>query len=106
MYPFIVQHSSSRHARTEERVIQLFRILNETLERKKETRKRSLGFHTPAMIPLNPHVRIVQDDPSYMSLVRVTFFPPFLCCSPLVACRRTFSLTTARRLACRPTCPS
>ena len=29
MYPFIVQHSSSRHARAEERMVQLFRMLNE-----------------------------------------------------------------------------
>jgi len=29
MYPFIVQHSSSRHARAEERVVQAFRMFNE-----------------------------------------------------------------------------
>ena len=29
MYPFLVQHSSSRHARAEERIVQLVRMLNE-----------------------------------------------------------------------------
>ena len=71
LYPFIVQHSSSRHARTEERILQLFRLLNGVLERKKETRKRNLFFHTPAMVPVSPHVRIVQDDPTYASLEEV-----------------------------------
>jgi phosphatidylinositol kinase/protein kinase (PI-3 family) len=29
MYPFLVQHSNQRHARAEERVLQLFRMFNE-----------------------------------------------------------------------------
>jgi len=68
LYPFIVQHAASRNARTEERILQLFRLLNGVLEKRRETRRRNLFFHTPAMIPLSPHARIVQDDPTYASL--------------------------------------
>jgi len=104
MYPFIVQHSSSRHARAEERVVQAFRMFNEcvlclagtqggqrrrtqgsnagppsrvllaprcsVLERRKETRKRGIFFHTPVMVSLSPQNRLVLDDPAYISLVR------------------------------------
>jgi hypothetical protein len=45
------------------------RVLS-VLDRRKETRKRGLFFHTPVMVPLSPHIRLVQDDPSYVSLVR------------------------------------
>ena len=40
------------------------------LDRRKETRKRGIAFHAPVMVPLSPHIRIVQDDPAYVSLVR------------------------------------
>ena len=67
-YPFIVQNPAARHARREERIMQLFRILNTVLDRRKESRKRSLGFHMPLVVPLSTHVRIIQDDVSYVSL--------------------------------------
>lgn len=38
------------------------------LTRRKESRKRNLSFHLPAAVPLAPHIRIVQDDSSYISL--------------------------------------
>lgn len=63
-----MQHWSTRQARTEERVLQLFRLLNDVLDRRKETRKRGLTFNTPSMVPLSPHVRIIQDEPSFTSL--------------------------------------
>ncbi|KAG0235555.1 hypothetical protein B0O80DRAFT_498171 [Mortierella sp. GBAus27b] len=68
VHPFIVQQPASRQGRREERVMQLFRILNGVLERKKESRKRNLFFHLPLIIPLAPQIRILQDDPSYASL--------------------------------------
>ncbi|KAK5808732.1 hypothetical protein F5H01DRAFT_281683, partial [Linnemannia elongata] len=68
IHPFIVQQPASRQGRREERVMQLFRILNGILERKKESRKRNLFFHLPLIIPLAPQIRILQDDPSYASL--------------------------------------
>lgn len=48
--------------------MQLFRLLNSVLERRKESRMRNLSFHLPAIVPLAPNVRIVQDDPSYCTL--------------------------------------
>lgn len=96
MYPFSVQHPSHRQSRREERITQLMRILNRyivgrylvilpmwmiliaslllsssvssVLERKKESRKRNLMFHLPTMIPLAPQARLVEDDPSYLSM--------------------------------------
>ncbi|CAB4408939.1 unnamed protein product [Rhizophagus irregularis] len=68
LHPFAVQHPSVRHSRREERIIQLFRILNSVLERRKESRKRNLSFHLPLIIPLAPQIRIIQDDSSYCSL--------------------------------------
>ncbi|KAI9333573.1 hypothetical protein BDR26DRAFT_909001 [Obelidium mucronatum] len=68
LHPFIVQHPAARNCRREERIIQLFRIFNGVLERKKESRCRGLKFHLPIIVPLSPMVRIVADDPSYKSL--------------------------------------
>ncbi|KAF9968989.1 hypothetical protein BGZ73_008918 [Actinomortierella ambigua] len=68
VHPFVVQQPASRQGRREERVMQLFRILNSVLERKKESRKRNLFFHLPLIVPLAPQIRILQDDPSYASL--------------------------------------
>ena len=48
--------------------MQLFRHFNGTLSKRKESRRRNLNFHLPLMIPLAPHIRMVQDDPTYVSL--------------------------------------
>ena len=68
VHPYAVQHPASRSSRREERMLQLFRTFNSTLAKKKESRRRNLKFHLPEMIPLSPHVRLVQDDPSYITL--------------------------------------
>jgi transformation/transcription domain-associated protein len=68
VHPFAVQHPAARHCRREERILQLFRHFNGTLNKRKESRRRNLNFHLPLMIPLAPHIRMVQDDPSYVSL--------------------------------------
>ena len=68
LYPFAVQHPAPRTCRREERIMQLFRILNSVLERKQDTRRRGLSFHLPLYVPLAPQVRLFQDDTSYMSL--------------------------------------
>ncbi|KAK6523766.1 hypothetical protein TWF281_001738 [Arthrobotrys megalospora] len=68
VHAFAVQHPAQRHCRREERVAQLFRIFNGILAKRKEARRRNLGFHLPLMVPLAPHIRIVQDDASYISL--------------------------------------
>lgn len=68
VHPFAVQHPAARHCRREERILQLFRHFNGTLSKRKESRRRNLNFHLPLMVPLAPHIRMVQDDPSYISL--------------------------------------
>ncbi|KAK4104754.1 hypothetical protein N658DRAFT_418642 [Parathielavia hyrcaniae] len=68
VHPFAVQHPAARHCRREERILQLFRQLNQTLASKKESRRRDLQFTLPLMVPLAPHIRIVQEDTTYITL--------------------------------------
>jgi len=68
IHAFAVQHPAARSSRREERILQLFRIFNSTLAKKKESRRRNLQFHLPIMVPLSPNFRMVQDDSSYISL--------------------------------------
>ncbi|KAK4147258.1 uncharacterized protein C8A04DRAFT_9288 [Dichotomopilus funicola] len=68
VHAFAVQHPAARHCRREERILQLFRQLNQTLAGKKESRRRDLQFTLPLMVPLAPHIRLVQEDVSYITL--------------------------------------
>lgn len=68
VYPFAIQHPAARHSRREERILQLFRIFNGILAKRKESRRRNLSFFLPLMVPLAPSLRLVQDDASYISL--------------------------------------
>ncbi|KAH8177248.1 FAT domain-containing protein [Sarocladium implicatum] len=68
VHSWAIQHPAARHCRREERILQLFRQLNQTLSRKKESRRRDLQFTLPLMVPLAPHIRIVQEDTSYITL--------------------------------------
>lgn len=68
LHPFAVQHPTGRNVRREERVVQLFRIFNQTLAKRKESRRRNLYFHLPVFVPIAPHIRLVEDDASYASL--------------------------------------
>jgi len=68
IHPFAIQHPAARHCRREERILQLFRIFNGVLSKRKESRRRNLNFHLPLMVPLAPHIRLVQDDDTYISL--------------------------------------
>ncbi|KAK9238263.1 hypothetical protein V1525DRAFT_117414 [Lipomyces kononenkoae] len=68
MYPFTIQYPAARHCRREERITQLFRILNSNLVRRTESRRRNLQFYLAAAVPLSPHFRLVQDSPDFVSL--------------------------------------
>ncbi|KAK8187026.1 hypothetical protein IWZ00DRAFT_456806 [Phyllosticta capitalensis] len=68
IHPFAIQHPAARNCRREERILQLFRIFNTILAKRKESRRRNLQFTLPLMVPLSPGVRMVQDDSSYISL--------------------------------------
>ena len=68
IHAFAVQHPAARHSRREERILQLFRIFNGTLSKRKESRRRNLSFFLPRIIPIAPSFRLVTDDASYISL--------------------------------------
>ena len=68
VHAFAIQHPAARHSRREERTIQLFRIFNGLLSKRKEARRRNLNFYLPLMIPLAPSIRLVQEDSQYVSL--------------------------------------
>ena len=68
IHPFAVQHPAARHCRREERILQLFRNFNVVLSKRKESRRRNLYFHLPLMVPVTTHIRLVQDDSSYITL--------------------------------------
>ncbi|CEG78709.1 hypothetical protein RMATCC62417_13277 [Rhizopus microsporus] len=71
LHPFVIQNPSARQFRREERLMQLFRLLNGVLERKRDSRMRNLDFHLPQIVPLAPNVRMVSDDPSYRTLYEI-----------------------------------
>lgn len=68
VHPFAIQYPSARNSRREERILQLFRIFNGILAKRKESRRRNLQFHLPLMIPITNSVRMVQDDASYVNM--------------------------------------
>ena len=68
VHAFAVQHPTARHSRREEKVLQLFRIFNGVLAKRKESRRRNLNFTLPIMVALAPSIRLIADDVSYISL--------------------------------------
>lgn len=48
--------------------ILLTQAISSALTRKKESRKRRLIFHVPAIVSLNPNFRLLQTDTSYIVL--------------------------------------
>ncbi|KAF1808723.1 hypothetical protein P152DRAFT_497353 [Eremomyces bilateralis CBS 781.70] len=68
---FTVQHPATKQARREERIMQLFRIFNGTLVKKREARRRNLQFTLPVIVPLSNIVRLIQEDPSAVNLQQI-----------------------------------
>lgn len=68
LHQFAVQFPAARHCRREERIFQLYRILNDTLSKRVQTRKRNIQFTLPIAVPLAPHIRIMDDTSSLSSL--------------------------------------
>ncbi|TFK75868.1 hypothetical protein BDN72DRAFT_954419 [Pluteus cervinus] len=64
---FVVQLPCHRHHRREDRVMQVLRTFNLALNKKKESRKRNLGFHLPVAVSCSPNVRLFQTDSSYIA---------------------------------------
>ncbi|ONK62905.1 uncharacterized protein A4U43_C07F9340 [Asparagus officinalis] len=68
---FIVQTSLTPNARSDERILQLFRVLNKMFDKHKESRRRHLTINTPIIIPVWSQVRMVEDDLMYSSFLEV-----------------------------------
>nr|XP_029116772.1 transformation/transcription domain-associated protein isoform X3 [Elaeis guineensis] len=68
---FIVQTSLTPNARSDERMLQLFRVLNKMFDKHKESRRRHLSIHTPIIIPVWSQVRMVEDDLMYSTFLEV-----------------------------------
>jgi transformation/transcription domain-associated protein len=95
LYPYLIQQASTRHARTEERFMHFLRMLNMMLDKRKESRKRSLTYYVPRVVPLNVHVRLVQHPASVLSLEDV--FQEFCASSQTYVDQPTIDSYVARR---------
>lgn len=70
-YTFNVQMPAARHCRREERLVQLFRIMNCVLRKRKESRRRNLQFHLPTAVALGTQLRLILNDSSYVSMQEI-----------------------------------
>ncbi|XP_074572437.1 uncharacterized protein LOC141828947 isoform X1 [Curcuma longa] len=68
---FIVQTSLTPNAKSDERMVQIFRVLNRMFDNHKESRRRHLAIHTPIIIPVWSQVRMVEDDLMYSTFLEV-----------------------------------
>ncbi|XP_059293060.1 uncharacterized protein LOC132046449 isoform X1 [Lycium ferocissimum] len=68
---FIVQTSLTPNARSDERILQLFRVMNRMFDKHKESRRRNICIHTPIIIPVWSQVRMVEDDLMYSTFLEV-----------------------------------
>uniref|UniRef100_A0A2P2JR38 Uncharacterized protein MANES_01G145600 n=1 Tax=Rhizophora mucronata TaxID=61149 RepID=A0A2P2JR38_RHIMU len=68
---FIVQTSLTPNARSDERILQLFRVMNQMFDKHKESRRRHVYIHTPIIIPVWSQVRMVEDDLMYTTFLEV-----------------------------------
>ncbi|KAM9912802.1 hypothetical protein OXX69_002217, partial [Metschnikowia pulcherrima] len=71
LHSFAVQFPAARHCRREESLFQLFRIFDDNLSKKPETRRRNISFTLPIAVPLSPHIRIVNDDSRDISMQKI-----------------------------------
>jgi transformation/transcription domain-associated protein len=71
IHPFAVQYPAQRTSRREERMLQLFRIFNGILAKRKESRRRNLQFHLPLIIPVTVQSRLIQDDAAYVNMLAI-----------------------------------
>ncbi|KAK6924485.1 PIK-related kinase, FAT, partial [Dillenia turbinata] len=68
---FIVQTSLTPNARSDERILQLFRVMNRMFDKHKESRRRHISVYTPIIIPVWSQVRMVEDDLMYSTFLEV-----------------------------------
>ncbi|KAJ1997213.1 transcription-associated protein 1, partial [Coemansia thaxteri] len=66
---FAVQHFAARHSRHEERWAQLLRNVDAAADAARDPwDQQRLALHLPPIVPLAPHVRLVQELPAVFSL--------------------------------------
>ncbi|KAJ2778585.1 transcription-associated protein 1, partial [Coemansia javaensis] len=69
---FSVQHLASRFTHQEERWVQLFRNLDAACEEDRGTwEQRRIALYLPTIVPLAPHIRLVQEQPGSFTLQEV-----------------------------------
>lgn len=68
LHSFAIETPSSRHARREERVYQMFRLFNDALTENVQTRKRNISFTAPVSIPFSPEVRLIRYSKDHLTL--------------------------------------
>lgn len=71
LHSFAVQFPAARHCRREECLFQLFRIFDDSLSKKVESRRRNIQFTLPIAVPLSPHIRIINDDARDISMQKI-----------------------------------
>ncbi|EAT34853.1 AAEL012951-PA, partial [Aedes aegypti] len=72
IYPYLVVNDTGLgDARREERVLQLLRMLNNYLAKQKETSRRFLHITVPRVVAVSPQMRLVEDNPSSISLLDI-----------------------------------
>lgn len=65
---FLVQYAMTHITRTDERMTQMYLLLNRLLARHKETKRRNAAYHIPKVIPLTPRVRLLEDHRDFVTL--------------------------------------
>lgn len=65
---FFVQYQINHITRSDERMMQLYVLLNRLMRNYKETRKRHLVHHVPIVIPLTHRLRLAATDPGHITL--------------------------------------
>lgn len=67
---FIVQTSLTPNARSDERILQLFRVMNRMFDKHKESRRRHISIHTPIIIPVwSQVIKLLQRDQILSALI-------------------------------------
>lgn len=68
---FLVSFASAHLARNDERMMQMYLMLNRMMEKSKETRKRNLAFHVPLIVPLQHRMQLHEAHPSMQTLEHI-----------------------------------
>jgi hypothetical protein len=67
-YHFLVQFEIPHMTRSDERMMQFHEFMNRVMDKCIVTRKRNLRASVPVVIPVTPRVRLIQDNPSNVSM--------------------------------------